>query len=421
MIHTPPNSTPCTPHRAPSRLAALPLAGLVLLSAACVVEDEPLAESDDAAPLEIEREGRVFEWLGPVVEQEVEPGPEAVIRPLTATLVDEGTEDDPDGIAEVIETADERPLDTWTREELADALRPVIATSDGLYLSQEPAWDMADAVLLGDAEPFTVDVLDREGEGRPTVDPVDELVPRAIIGGDDRMWISNTQAAPYRNIVKLQLYSGNTYRGWCTGSYIGPWTLITAGHCLVFSNTDRINRIVFQPGRSGASLPYGSFDCRLDDASTSNDYLWSVPAGYYTGQNGSLDYAVLDTFPCHGAPNWFPGYQANTGNTSYSMYGYTSGTCPAAPGANDYMCGMSGPAELNEWRIETPHIDSNGGQSGAPWYGWFGGALRPAAVHVGYREYFDFFKCGFDVCRRNFSRRIDNAFNSFIIDVAWDF
>jgi hypothetical protein len=46
---------------------------------------------------------------------------------------------------------------------------------------------------------------------------------------------------------------------------------------------------------------------------------------------------------------------------------------------------------------------------------------RPAGVHRGYREYFDFGRCGFDVCRRNFARRIDNAFSDFIVQVAWDY
>jgi V8-like Glu-specific endopeptidase len=423
MPHETPHSLPMSsssvhaPGRAPGRVLAV--AAALALVGACTVEDELDAADDEAVPVEIERDGLAFEWLAPVLEQEVEPGPDAVIRPLTAAVdeprvgVDERT---------VRADADEPvPLEEWSRDELADALRPAIATRHGIYLAKEPAWAAADAVLQGRFAPELIDVLPREGEGRPHVEPEGGMVSRAIIGSDGRTRVVDTQAAPYRNIVKLQLYSGNTYRGWCSGSYIGPWTLITAAHCLVFSNTDRIDRIVFEPARNGGVLPYGSYDCRLDDASTNNDYLWSVPNGYLIGQNESLDYAVLDTFPCHSAPNWFSGYAANTGNTTYSMHGYTSGTCPGAPGPDNYMCGMSGSAYLNDWRIETEHIDSMGGQSGGPWYGWFNGAHKPAGVHVGYREYFDLFRCGFDMCRRNFARRIDAAFNTFIIDVAWDF
>lgn len=77
---------------------------------------------------------------------------------------------------------------------------------------------------------------------------------------------------------------------------------------------------------------------------------------------------------------------------------------------------MSGAAYLNGNWVETEHIDSSGGQSGGPWH--FSGLL--AATHIGYREYFDLFRCGFDVCRRNFGRRIDAVFKQLIDDVAYD-
>lgn len=395
-----PNESPLLPS-IPFRLSGhlLTVAVLTALAAGCVVEEE------EARPLEIERDGEVFDLVGPVVEQEVEPGPDAVVMPRRAFS------EEPD---EVI------PLDTWSREELADMLRPVIATGDdAVYVAREPAWEAADAVLSGSKESLSYDVLDRDGEGRPSVEP-DDMTMRQIIGTDGRSRVVNTTAAPYNSIVKLQLYTGNTYRGSCSGSYIGPWTLITSAHCLVFSNTDRVNRIVFQPARNGGTLPYGSFDCRLDDASSTNDYLWSVPAGYFTGQEGSLDYAVMDTFPCHSAPNWFGGYQTNAGNSTFATYGYPGDTCPGAPGPSNYMCGMSGPSELNDWRIESQHIDAIAGQSGSPWYRMYD-INRPVGVLWGYREYGDFFKCGFDVCRRNFARRIDNAFSNFIVSVAWDY
>jgi V8-like Glu-specific endopeptidase len=404
LSHVLPNTfTPVTRPRLARR--AMTLATALALLGGCAIEDELEPELEDQAPLEIEREGQVFERLDPVLEEEVEPGPDAVIRPLAAL---------PE------EPAEPRPLSDLTREELADQLRPVIATGGYTYLAQEPAWDAADAVLAGPGEPRGLDVLVRDGEGRPTTERVDEQAFRAIIGGDGRGMVGNTTVAPHNSIVQLQLYSGNTYRGWCSGSYIGPWTLITSAHCLVFSDTDRINRIVFVPARNGNSTPYGSFDCRLDDASGNNNYTWSVPNGYYYGQNESLDYAVLDTFPCHGAPNWFSGYAVNTGETNYSTYGYPADTCPGAPGPGNYQCGMSGSAYLNEWRIETHDIDAISGQSGSPWY-VLTDTYRPAGVLWGYREYFDFGRCGFDVCRRNFARRIDNAFSDFIVSVAWDY
>ncbi|MCH9686401.1 MAG: hypothetical protein K0V04_33520 [Deltaproteobacteria bacterium] len=357
-------------------------------------------------PEQIERDGQTYDLLGPVVEQAVEPGPDAVIRPRTEP---------------VVLPEDIRPLDSWSREELADKLRPVIASAGGyVYAASEPNWKAADIVLEGSMESLMVDAVVREGEGRPLIEPARDEEFREIFGSDNRFRVFNTLASPFNGIVKLELYSGNTPRGHCTGSYIGPWTLITAAHCLVFSNTDRIDRIRFQPARNGGTLPNGTFDCRLDDASGSNDYLWSVPSGFFTGQAVELDYAVIDTWPCHSAPAWFGGYRTNAPSSTFSMYGYSGDTCPGAPSGQNYQCGMSGAGETVDWRMETQTIDGSDGQSGGPWWRSYD-INRPVATHSGYIEYFDFFRCGFDNCKRNYGRRIDNAYNQFIIDVAWDY
>lgn len=58
-------------------------------------------------------------------------------------------------------------------------------------------------------------------------------------------------------------------------------------------------------------------------------------------------------------------------------------------------------------------------QDGAPW--WTVNPTRVAGVHLGYREYFDFGRCGFDNCRRQYARRIDPAMDTFIRTIAFDF
>jgi hypothetical protein len=83
------------------------------------------------------------------------------------------------------------------------------------------------------------------------------------------------------------------------------------------------------------------------------------------------------------------------------------------------MCGMAGSGYPNEWRFETSDIDTTAGQDGAPW--WTTNPTRVAGVNIGYREYFDFGRCGFDNCRRNSARRIDGAMDTFIRAIAYDF
>lgn len=410
---------PRTTSRAPSSLRSLRAvasAALLALMGGCMADDEASAPlpDDESVPLEIERDGQIFEWLAPLTQED--DVPEGEVPSRLGSLTPE-----PIAVDEIDEVLDPRPLSSWSRDELADALRPVIATADGLYIAQEPAWDVADAVLSGDREPHAVDVLDRSGEGRPDVTRADETVFRQIIGSDGRWKVNNTLAAPFDAIAKIKVYSGNTLRKQCTGAYIGPWTFVTAGSCLVYDDNDYANRIVFEAARNGNNLPFGTKDCRLDDGNASNDYLWAVPANYMLGQSPDLDFAVIDTFPCHAAPAWFDGYQVNAGDASYTSVGYPVGTCPGAPGPGNYQCGVSGATYANGWRQESAVIDATEGHEGSPWYGLFGGTTRPMGFYVDYIEYHDFGRCGFDVCRRNIARRIDNTFSNFIIVNAYDF
>lgn len=83
-----------------------------------------------------------------------------------------------------------------------------------------------------------------------------------VIGVDERVRISDTDKPPWRMIAalslkpKLPLTSSFIGTGW----FIGPKTLLTAGHC-VFSESDFggwIESIEVSPGRNGAKLPYGT-------------------------------------------------------------------------------------------------------------------------------------------------------------------
>jgi glutamyl endopeptidase len=84
----------------------------------------------------------------------------------------------------------------------------------------------------------------------------------SLIGHDDRVKVSDTTSRPWRMIAGLKLIPQapltSTHIG--TGWFVGPKTLLTAGHC-VHSSTDFngwVGAIEVSPGRSGANFPYGT-------------------------------------------------------------------------------------------------------------------------------------------------------------------
>lgn len=81
-----------------------------------------------------------------------------------------------------------------------------------------------------------------------------------VIGKDDRVQITNTKAVPWKRIchLKIQAANGKSYLG--TGFFIGPRTIITAGHCVYIHGQGGWARsIVVTPARNGADAPFKSF------------------------------------------------------------------------------------------------------------------------------------------------------------------
>jgi glutamyl endopeptidase len=84
-----------------------------------------------------------------------------------------------------------------------------------------------------------------------------------VIGVDERVRISDTEKSPWRMIAVLELIPRppltTTFIG--TGWFIGPKTMLTAGHC-VYSKTDFggwIGTINVSPGRNGDKLPFKTY------------------------------------------------------------------------------------------------------------------------------------------------------------------
>lgn len=381
----------------------------------------PADDSHDPVP-RIERDGEVFDLLA----MPAEPAQPNGGRELPSAMALDGPVRAFPGDA--------------SRERLADDLRSAVMDRSGVvYVQRQPNWRAADAVLGSDRTQRFVDYDAERAErgarlrteaaleeldGNPE-ERLGEVTQPFIVGGDGRT-LANVAVHPHGAIARLSIGYSDGGAGTCSGAYIGPWTLVTSAHCLV-STGSVATRIRFQPQRAGASIPH-DFNCRLDDASSTNDISWAVPEGYRLAPWDSpapahqLDYAVIDTWPCHAAPFRFAGYAVWPNDATYSMYGYPGDTCPGASAPGTFQCGMAGPAyDTDGWILETEHIDSVGGQSGGPWFRRLSGINRVMGIHAGGRTYFDFGRCGFDNCVRNYARLIDDAVDAFIKLHAFDY
>ena len=105
-----------------------------------------------------------------------------------------------------------------------------------------------------------------------------------VIGRDDRVRIANTKASPWKRVchLKIQTATGKSYLG--TGFFIGPRTIVTAGHCVyIHSQGGWAQQITVTPGRNGSETPLKSY--------TATSFR-SVK-GWVMGKSRNYDYGVI--------------------------------------------------------------------------------------------------------------------------------
>lgn len=193
------------------------------------------------------------------------------------------------------------------------------------------------------------------------VPPLEGEYPESIIGPDGRVRQNPTTAFPNRAIAYLvvRFPSGS---GSCTGWFIGPRTVVTAGHCVYSSSTNQwATSITVYPGRNGSIAPYGS---------TTAYRLFTV-VGWTSSHSPNYDYGAIQTNGAKGnTVGWF-GFRWQSSNSfpgSFTVKGYP-GDKPA--GQQWYM---SGPiTHINTYRFWY-NIDTYAGQSGSPLYHWWTGS-----------------------------------------------
>ena len=201
-------------------------------------------------------------------------------------------------------------------------------------------------------------------------------VAETVHGPDNRVQIHNTDCYPWRVHASLLITAADNSQWVGTGWFIGPHTLMTAGHCVcikgspVAGRNGWVKKIQVMPGRNGNTLPYGSV--------TSSNFR-SV-RGWVEDGDENYDYGAIILSTDLGArTGWFgfgvwPDAElvASTGNIA----GY-----PADQAAGTLWYDFHKIASVNARKVYYD-IDTFGGQSGSAVYRIISGKRYGIAIHA---------------------------------------
>lgn len=197
-----------------------------------------------------------------------------------------------------------------------------------------------------------------------------------VHGPDDRVQIANTSVYPWRVHCSLMITAADGSRWIGTGWFIGPHTVMTAGHVVHIKNSGIagrdgwVSRIDVMPGRNGSQLPYGS-------VASSN---FRSVTGWTSWGDQNFDYgAIILPSELGSTTGWF-GFGVYSDSTllgsTLNVAGYP-GDKP--PGTLWYHWNRT--ASVNSRKVFYD-VDTMGGQSGSSVYRIVSGGRYGAAVHA---------------------------------------
>ena len=100
---------------------------------------------------------------------------------------------------------------------------------------------------------------------------------------DERERVTPTTSFPASAIAQIEMYRNGSLVGTCTGTFVGPNAVLTAGHCLYMENTGWADAVAVVPGRDGSTEPYG--------------YQWAssawAPQEWIDSQDAFWDWGIL--------------------------------------------------------------------------------------------------------------------------------
>lgn len=198
----------------------------------------------------------------------------------------------------------------------------------------------------------------------------------SVIGVDDRVRITATSSYPWRVHASLLITAADGSNWIGTGWFIGPRTLITAGHCVYIKHSGVVGRdgfvrsIKVMPGRNGTVLPFGSV--------TSTDFR--TVQGWATNGDQNYDYGAIILPSDLGNTTGWLGFGVYNDATLTNSVGNLSGYPGDKPAGTQWYHARKiisvGPRKVYY------DIDTMGGQSGSAVYRVVNGKRTAVAVHA---------------------------------------
>lgn len=200
--------------------------------------------------------------------------------------------------------------------------------------------------------------------------------PETVHGPDNRVKISATGTYPWRVHASLLITAADNSQWIGTGWFIGPRTLVTAGHCVhikgsgVAGRDGWVRRIQVMPGRNGNTLPYGSVTATSFKSVT----------GWTGSGNAEYDYGVIILpTPLGNSTGWL-----GFGNFSDADLLASVGNISGYPGDKPSGTQWYDARRIASVSARKVHydIDTAGGQSGSAVYRIVNGQRYGFAVHA---------------------------------------
>jgi glutamyl endopeptidase len=245
-----------------------------------------------------------------------------------------------------------------------------IETHGGGTLESVPGFDVNRSMTEGFTSQF-VEVEEELASIKPSCQYEFET-PESVCGRDDRSRIRATTRIPRRMICQLIITRNDGLTSRCTGWFIGPKCVMTAGHC-VFSHSAGgwAKKIEVIPGMDASSRPFGSLTGTkfrsvkgwTQDQKVTHDY------GAIILPNGSLGNKV----------GWF-GFANLTDASLKNLLINNSGYPGDKPFATQWF-NAGRITKVTSKRLEYM-LDTAGGQSGSPTWRYKDGKRHAVGIHA---------------------------------------